>query len=373
MDTKRMIDNFIKLIKINSPSSMEKEVSEYIKNELIKRDFKVHEDEGFKNYGGNGPCLFAKLEGNKNKRPITFQAHMDVVGPNENVNPIISDKIVKTDGTTTLGADDKAGIAIIFEVIDSLFEEKIDYPDIFVVITTCEETGLLGAKNVQWDMIPKDLYPYKDMIVIDNAGRSGLIAYQAPSLVRIKIKFLGKKAHAGIEPEKGISAIYLASCAISNFKLGRISENTTANIGSINSNFPTNVVADTCEIELETRSHSDEVLTDLVESYRKSCDKAVSEIGGSFIFDSEIEFPRLNAKDDLKFAKEFEKEYKKLGIETKLQVIGGGSDANIFSGLGFNSIIVSCGMYDVHTTDEYLVIEDMENTAKASISYIKGL
>ena len=370
MNRERMILSFKKLVSIHSPSGKERKVTDYLIEEFKKRNMEVFEEDGFKNYDGDSGVLFAKLKGNKDGKAITLQAHSDVVGPNEGVVIIEEDNLIKTDGKTTLGGDDKGGVAIILEVLDSLIEGEKRYPDIFVMITVGEETGLIGVKNINWDILPKHLIPAEDTIVIDNAGRSGLIAYQAPGLYKIYITFKGRKAHGGIEPEKGINSIVMASKAISKFKTGRVDEFTTSNIGMIKSDFPTNVVADTCEVVMEARGHDEKHLLALIDSYEEACKFAVEEMGGEYTFIKENEFPQLLSKDKCFMALKMKEEYEKLGIDSSLQIIGGGSDANILSGRGYNSIIVGCGMYKVHTTDEYLNVDDMVTTTKAVLNFI---
>lgn len=373
MNRRRLIDNFKKVVSIHSPSGDEREVTDYLTGELRKRGLEVFEEDGYKNYGGNSGVLFAKLKGNKEGKGITLQAHSDVVQPNFGVVTIEEGNIIKTDGTTTLGGDDKGGIAIILEVLDTLIEERSSHPDIFVMITVGEEAGLNGAKNINWDIIPKDIYPAEDTIVIDNAGRAGLIAYQAPGLYTIEITFKGKKAHGGIEPEKGVNAIVMASSALSMFKTGRVDRFTTSNISKISADFPHNVVPDLCKVNLEARGHDEKHLLELINSYEEACKDVCEKMGGEYIFEKEQEFPQLLSKDNCVMAKRMKKEYEKLGVESELQIIGGGSDANVLSGKGFNSVIVGCGMFKVHTTDEYLNVDDAMITTEAVLNYILGL
>lgn len=370
MQKERMVENLIEMIKIYSPSKKEGEFAKYLVKELEKLGAKLYLDEGFKKYNGNSPTIIAKIKGNLEGEGVTLAAHLDVVEPCENITPILENGILKTDGTTTLGGDDKAGIASIIETIKVLKEKNIPHKDIFIVLTPCEEQGMLGAKNISWNLIPKDMIPAKNMIVVDNAGRAGLIAHTAPSKYDVVIKFKGKKAHAGIEPEKGINAINLAALAISKMKMGRIDELTTSNIGVINSNFPTNVVADECIVKAEVRSHSEEKILEVIEEYKDCCDEAVNIMQGEYEICYECDYPTLKPKDNLKFAKEFSEIYEELGVKSELKVIGGGSDSNIFAKNGYNSIIIGVGMYDVHTVNETLELEELYKTTKALINYI---
>lgn len=371
MNRKRMVENFIEMIKIHSPSKKEGEFAKYMIGLLKDLGALIYLDEGHMKYGGNSPSIVAKFPGDIRGEGVTLAAHMDVIEPNKGVNPVIEGNIIKTDGTTTLGGDDKAGIASIVEALRVIKEEKISHKDIFVVLTPCEETGMLGAKHFDWSKVPYDMMPAKNMIVVDNAGAAGFIAHSAPSKYDIKLVFKGRNAHAGLEPEKGINAIIMASTALSAMKTGRIDELTTSNISKINSDFPSNVVPDVCIISGEVRSHSEEKILEIIESYKKISEETAEKFGGSCELSYYCDYPVLKPKDDLKFAKEFANIYEENGVKAELKVIGGGSDSNIFAREGFNSIIIGVGMNQVHTVDEYLEISELEKTTEALISYIK--
>lgn len=370
MKKERVIKSFIDMVKIYSPSLNEKEYSEYLVKQLERLGLEVYLDLGFKKYGGNAPTIFAKLKGNVSGEGVTLAAHMDVVEPCANINPIVDGDFIKTDETTTLGGDDKAGIAAILEVLENLIESEAKHEDVFVLLTPCEENGMLGAKNIDWNLVPAHMVPAKNMIVIDNSGRAGLIAHTAPSKYDFKITFKGRKAHAGIEPEKGINAITLAGVAISNMNIGRIDTLTTSNLGTIHSEFPSNVVADLCVVTGEVRGHSLESIFETLNSYEKACENSVEKLGGEFVFEKVCVFPTLKPTDDLVFAKEFAKVYENMGIATELQVIGGGSDSNIFAEKGYNSIIIGVGMEGVHTVNEKLDTRELFKTIEALKSYI---
>lgn len=370
MQKERMVENFLEMIKIYSPSKKEGNFAKYLVEELKNIGAEIYLDEGYKKYDGNSPTIIAKIKGNIEGEGVTLAAHLDVVEPCENINPIIENGVIKTDGTTTLGGDDKAGIASIVETIKVLKEKNLSHEDIFIVLTPCEEMGMLGAKNITWDLIPQNMIPAKNMIVVDNAGKAGIIAHTAPSKYDVIITFKGRKAHAGIEPEKGINAINLAALAISKMKMGRIDELTTSNIGVITSNFPTNIVADECLVKAEVRSHSEEKILEIIEEYRICCEEAINIIKGEYELKYECDYPILKSKDGLKFANEFAKVYEELGVKVELKVIGGGSDSNIFAKNGYNSIIIGVGMYDVHTVNETLELEELYKTTQALIKYI---
>ncbi len=371
MNKNRLKENFIEMVKIYSPSKNEGNYANYLVNLLKEMGGKIYLDNGHEKYDGNSPTIFVKFPGSIQGEGVTFSAHMDVIEPNENLKIIEEGSIIRTDGTTTLGADDKGGVAAVIEAIRSIKEENKPHRDIFAIFTPAEEIGMLGAKNIDWDKLPKDMYPAKNMIVLDNSGTAGTVAHSAPSRYFLKATFKGKKSHAGIEPEKGVNAILMAAESLSNMNMGRIDELTTSNFSSIKSDFPTNVVPDSCEFTGEIRSHSEEKILEIIKQYENCIKKATEKFGGSYKLEYVCEFPVLKPLDDLKFAKEFAKVYEDMGIESKLIVIGGGSDSNIFAQKGFNSIILAVGMNNVHTVEEYMTLEDLYTTTEALVKYIE--
>lgn len=371
MNKERLIENFIEMVKIHSPSKKEGKYAEYLIKLIEDMNGEIYLDKGYEKYGGDSPTIIAKFPGEIEGEGITLSGHLDVIEPNLNVEPIIEENIIRTDGSTTLGGDDKAGIASIIEVLRTVKEKEIRHNDIYLVLTPGEEIGMVGAKSIDWDNVPENIMPAKNMIVVDNAGRAGLIAHSAPSKYDIEINFKGVNAHAGIEPEKGINSILMSSYALSNMVVGRIDKLTTSNISIINSDFPSNVVPDTCKVTGEIRSHSEERILEIIKEYKTACDKSVEKLGGEYEFNYKCDYPVLKPKDDLKFANEFKEIYEELNIPSELQVIGGGSDGNIFAEAGFNSIIIGVGMNKVHTVEEYLEIDELYNTTEAILRYIE--
>lgn len=359
---------FKELVSIYSPSKNEKDVAEYIINYLKDMGLPVYLDNSYDAYGGNTPVIFTKLEGALDSS-YTLSAHMDVVEPNKGVVIIEDDGKIKTDGTTTLGGDDKAGVAIILYTLKFLKESNLKFPTVYAIFTPAEEIGMLGAKYINWQEVYKNINPSKDMIVLDNGGPSKFVAHQAPTCNLFTLEVRGKKAHAGIEPEKGISSIQIISEIISKMNILRIDETTTANISKLHSEFPTNVVPDYAVAEGEVRAHSYEKIEEILDGYRKICEEICDKYGAGYNFKTNNVYPMLTSKDELNLANRFIKAYKNIGIDAKLQVIGGGSDANFFSEEGFNSIIIGVGMEKVHTTEEYLVVGEMKNSLKVLLEF----
>lgn len=364
MNTERLYEILEDLLLTYSPSRKEIDVAKYVIEFFERVGARVYLDENQDTYGGNAPVIFAKLEGDLEGQ-VSFSAHMDVIEPNEGLKIIKEDRIWKTDGTTTLGGDDKSGLATILYLFEH-FKDKA-HKTMYAIITPGEEVGMLGAKSIGWDKLYENMNPSKNICILDSGGPKGTIGYAAPTSYNFSASITGRTAHAGMEPEKGINAIHLAAKALAKMEIGRIDEKTTSNVSVIKSDFASNVVPDYVEFSGEVRSHKDSRALEILEGY----EKAIKEVAGSnYTFEKSSDYPALKSTDDLAFAKEIGEAYKETGVEPSFVTMGGGTDGNIYAGQGFNSIVLTTGMAKVHTKEEYLDLDAFENTAQVLISYL---
>ena len=373
MNKERLLNTFLDLVKIYSPSRNEINVMKYITEKLEKLGVNYILHDHSAEYGGNTPVIIAKLEKNcddTNLKAISLSAHMDVVEPSKDLDVYVEDGLVKTRTETTLGGDDKGGVAIILETFESLVENNLPHNDVFAVITPSEEVGLLGAKSIKWEEIPDEFTPAKDMLVLDNGGGADLVAVEGPCMYKINVHYEGASAHAGIEPEKGRSAILAMSNAIAKMRIGRLNDYTTSNIGSIISEFPTNVVPKDCKIRMEVRCLNEDEAKENVDNYVDIFEKTAEEFEVKCNIDIEYDYPPLKQIDNNVLLNKVLDAYNNVGVIAKPIKIGGGCDGNIYLKNGFNSVILGVGMYKIHTIEEYLVISDMEKTAEAVLEFI---
>ena len=373
MNKERLLNTFLDLVKIYSPSRNEINVMKYITEKLEKLGVKYILHDHSAEYGGNTPVIIAKLERNcddTNLKAISLSAHMDVVEPSKDLDVFVEDGLVKTRTETTLGGDDKGGVAIILETFETLVENNLPHNDVFAIITPSEEVGLLGAKSIKWEEIPNEFTPDKDMLVLDNGGGADLVAVEGPCMYKINVHYEGASAHAGIEPEKGRSAILAMSNAIAKMKIGRLNDYTTSNIGSIISEFPTNVVPKDCKIRMEVRCLNEDEAKENVDNYVDIFEKTAKEFEVKCNIDIEYDYPPLKQIDGNVLLNRVLDAYNKVGVIAKPIKIGGGCDGNIYLKNGFNSVILGVGMYKIHTIEEYLVISDIEKTAEAVLEFI---
>jgi hypothetical protein len=371
IDRKELVDLFKTMVNIYSPPKHEKAMGEFVIKFMRELGAEIYCDRANEKFGGDCPNIFCKIPGTIEGEGVTISVHMDVVEPNKGVKIVEEGDIIKSDGTTTLGGDDKGGIAVLLYSLKYLLKKGYDHEPIWVIFTPGEEIGLLGSRNVDWPEVYKHIQPSKKVIVLDIGGPSKYVAYKAPTSTNYRLIAHGKASHGGTAPEKGINAILILAETILQYKTARIDEETTGNISIFKAEGPTNVVQDYAEAYGEMRSHSEEKIKKYLDEYEEIGKKTAAKYGGSFEMIREWQYPKLDSPDNCAFAKEFIGVYKKLGIDAELLVMGGCFDANFFAREGFNSIMISVGMNTTHTLDEYIDVRDMMTACQALLAYWK--
>jgi tripeptide aminopeptidase len=368
MNKDRIISQFLDYIRIESPSYKEGNFAKVLKEDLEKIGFEVRVDDSGIEPGSDTGNLIGYLKGNKDVEPIMFCAHMDTVTPCENIEPIIEDGIIKSQGNTILSADDKAGIVSILEGMRYIKENNTPHGDIEVVFTICEEVGLYGSKYLDYSKIKS-----KMLFVLDASGEIGGVNIQGPAQAQIHAKFHGKAAHAGLSPEKGISAIQVAARAIDNMSLLRIDEETTANVGTIKGGLATNIVADYVEVEFESRSLNEEKLNKQVKHMVYTLSKAAKDFDAKVDIVVENSYPTFKLDENEPILKIIEKAMNKVNIPYMPKPTGGGSDTNIFNGKGLKAATLGIGMFNAHSVDEYIAVNDIIKTAELVVAIIENM
>jgi len=358
---KRLIDTFFRLVRIKSPSGDEREIVEHVREILSGLGLEVEVDDSGKKYGSNSGNLTALLKGDDpDIMPIFMGAHLDTVTLNGEVIPYMYDGIIRNKNSKCiLGGDDKVAVAAIIEVLRYIIENNIKTGDIYIIFTISEEIGVVGAKYVDLDKVGAE-YGF----VFDSHGDIGTIYNQAPYQNSIDAEFIGKAAHAGIEPEKGINSIKAAAIAISNIRFGCLDHETTANIGKINGGVARNIVPENTKIMLEARSLKESKLEKVTEKMIGSLKGASDDTGCKLKYKLIREYDGFNIGPEeipLKIALNAIKE---IGIDPVVESSGGGSDINVFNSKGKRAVNLSSGMEDVHTNSEYVKADQLEKLAQ---------
>jgi tripeptide aminopeptidase len=358
VNSERIINEFLELVQVDSVSGKERAIADLLKKKLTAIGLEVFEDDAGREVGSDTGNIIAKLPGRGGGRTLLLSAHMDTVEPGCGVKPQIEGDVIKSSGDTVLGADDKAGIAAILEVLRLVKEQNLQHGDLEVVFTIWEEGGLWGSKNLDYSKLSAT-----SGFVLDNHGPPGTIVNRAPWQDHIGATIKGKSAHAGINPEQGISAILVASQAIAGMRLGRIDEETTSNIGVIAGGQATNIVPDSVTIEGEARSLSLDKLQAQTAHIEEAINIAAAKYGAKARVTIDRQYDGYNLHRDTYPVQLALLAAKNLGLTANLTPTGGGSDANIFNSKGIATAVLGIGMNKVHTTEEYINIKDLIGNA----------
>ena len=363
VNRERLAANFTELCEIDSPSRQERRMLERLRalfSELGAAE--IIEDDSAPQTGSDCGNLIVRFNGSLDLAPIFFSCHMDTVQPAVGVKVKRIGDLFTSAGETILGSDDKSGLAACVEALRLVREGNIPVRPLELVITTCEEIGLIGAKALDPALVRA-----REGYALDSTGFAKVVTH-APALNRITITIQGVAAHAGLHPEWGVNALVLAGQALAKVPTGRIDEETTANFGTIQGGAASNIVPEKVVIEAEVRSHSMEKLaqvTEEIEGIFKAAVAQWSDPTGSAKGTPGVEIEvrqdftamQLNQEDPV--LRRIAAAARSIGMELTYEKAGGGSDANIFNGHGLATAIVATGMTNVHSTNEQVELQDM--------------
>lgn len=364
INKERLLASFLDYVRIDSESCHEGVIARRLARELEELGFEVSVDDTMAQTGSEVGNVLGTLPGTTQGEPILLCAHMDTVVPGNGVKPVVKDGVVYSSGDTVLGADDKSGIAAIMEAVRCMLEQGLPHPTIQVLFTVCEEIGLYGSCYLDYSKLVA-----KRAMVMDS-GTPGGIMVCGPGQYVIRANVIGRKAHAGAVPERGISAIQVLCEAISNMKQLRIDPETTANVGTIHAQYPHNVVAERAMMEAECRSRNGDKLEAQVK-HMEDCLKLACEKYGA-----QLELERIRSYDPYAhdendpFILEVSEAMRSVGITPKLGKSGGGSDVNNMVQHGITALMVGTGMQMAHTTEESIPVDDLNGTAEMLLALI---
>ncbi len=348
MNTQRLISTFLELVKIPSESPDDKEFISYVEKFLRLEGAKTKKDA----YGNLVVKFPAK--NSSSKTPVAFCCHADTVKPGRDIKPIVDKEkgVIRSDGTTILGADDKAGIAEVIEMIRAA--EK--HPPLEIIITRCEEIGSIGAKNLDFSLIDS-----KSVYVLDMDAPNEVVIGEATH-IHMDVTYTGRAAHSGVEPEKGISSVQAAVRAVYNMKLGRIDESTTANVGVFQGGEARNSIPETTKLMAECRSLDHNKAIKLSEEMKAIFTKASDETGTKINIETDMVSKGYKIDAGSEIVKRYIKSMNQNNIDPDIKVIVAGTDASLFNEQGITAVVVGIGCREIHSKDEYAVISEMETT-----------
>lgn len=351
----RVLDTFLQLVSIDSETKEEAVICEHLKSVFTELGCDVYEDDASTKTAHSGNNLIVTLAATKQEvDPIYFTAHMDTVTPGKDIKTSIEDGYIVTDGTTILGADDKTGLTAMIELVRVLKERTIPHGQIQFVITVGEESGLVGAKVLDLSKIDA-----KFGFALDSDGPVGDIIVAAPTQAKVNAKIYGKTAHAGVAPEKGVSAIQIAAKAIAKMKLGRIDEETTANIGRFEGGRATNIVCDYVEVLAEARSLIHDKMEAQAEAMKQAYIETAEAHGGRAEVEIDIMYPGFKFEEGDEVVEVAKSAATAIGRPIRILHSGGGSDANVIAGGGIPTVNLAVGYEEIHTTNERMPLIEL--------------
>ena len=344
----RLVNTFCNIVSIDSPSGEEVQMAKELTTRLKSLKLQVNQDA----YGN----LIAN-DGRDN--PIMLSAHMDTVEPGRGIKPKIDGDRIVSGGTTILGGDAKAGVSVILEALESIREDDASHLPLEVVLTREEELALRGAKNLDMSMIRS-----KEAIVFDGEGPVSRITSASPTYIGFDIEITGRAAHAGVEPEKGISAIRIASELVNQLPNGRLDQETTFNVGTFESGSTRNTVPETAIIRGEFRSINIENIYSLKSQLKEIISNIRSQFPEAKVHDNiTTEFHSYTLPNDDPSTHRVKKALESLGLTPLMKPSGGGTDGNVFRLNGINSTVVGMADNNMHSIREFVTIPDLVDAA----------
>lgn len=360
-DSSSLLTTFLELVAIDSLSFEEKALAAYVQRRLASLGVAVREDGSSAATGSNTGNLICSLPGDLSRPRILLVAHMDTVEPGRGIKARVDGDVITSEGDTVLGADDKAGVAVSIELVQRILQEGIAHGPIDLVYTVAEEKGLLGARNLDWSSVPRPDFAY----VLDAEGLPGEVVIGAPYYESVRAVFFGKAAHSGVEPEAGANALKAAADAVSRVRVGRIDDETTANIGTIHGGRDRNIVPDRVEITGEVRSLDEGKLKAELESM-------IADLGSVRTDTIRVEVETKREFEGFKFSKDHPAAalvadgLMASRLTPHFRFAGGGSDANILNANGMGALTLSVGYTKAHGSEERVHLSDMDK----SVTYL---
>ncbi len=364
LNKERILHTFLSLASIDNPSLNERAMADEVQKHLIELGTAFLEDDSYTKTGGTAGNIYALYPGEKDLPPILFSAHLDSVDPAEGKRPFVHpDGRITSDGTTVLGADDVAGITAILEALRYINTNHLPHRHIELVFTYAEELYDVGSEHLNYRRLKS-----KDVYVLDSTGEIGTFIHKSPTIISFEFEICGLSAHAGFHPEDGVHAIKIAAEAIAAAKLGKVDESVTVNIGEISGGRGINVIPDHCIIRGEIRSYVHERGLEELENITRLFQTAATKYGGT-IKSSQREGCHAYEIDlDAPVIKRFENVCEKLSLPFLPVKSFGGSDNNNFVKHGKSGIVLSCGMENPHSLQEFITADRLVALTKSIIA-----
>lgn len=356
----RLLATFTDLLGIDAPSRQEAPVARYVLDYLARVGAEAREDDAAHAVEGDCGNVVGLMRGPlPNVPPLLFNAHLDTITSTAGLKIMPDGPLIRSDGTTILGADDRAGVAILLEVLTSLKEDNAQVGDLELAFTVCEEIGLLGTRHLDFSRLKA-----KVAAVLDGGDDLAKVTHAAPTHKRLFVTVRGKEAHAAVHPESGVNAIVLASRAMAKMLLGRVDTETTANVGVIHGGEATNIIPGEVRVECEARSRDEEKLDRQLEHMRSLFVEEATLVGGQAEVEEVLLYRGYRLAEDDPAIRLARAALQRMGNTLVMEPGFGGTDANRFYAAGISAVVLGTGAENPHSKEEYVNTDVMVDAAR---------
>lgn len=363
-----LLDLFLEICAMPSPSGQERAVADRVGAYLTELGLEWDEDDAAARLDGNAGNIYCRLPGtNGGGSPIFLCAHIDTVPPEAPIEPVVEDGVVRSAARTILGSDNKAAVVVMLEATRQILAENRPHAGVELVFTPQEEVGLQGAGAFDHTRLVA-----RTGFVYDQGAPIGEIVLGSPHGRLLDFRFHGRAAHAGMTPEEGRSAIAAASRAIADFRLGRIDEETSANVGLISGGTARNVVPEWCSFQAEVRSHDERKVTELVREMLETAGFAASLAECEVESEVRPSFPGYRFRESDPPVQLAATALRRAGFEPSYALSGGGADANVFNARGLTCVNLANGMAEIHTPDEHIAVADLDAMVEVTLALVNA-
>ena len=360
-----VVSLFTELASVPSPPGDERAVADQVAAYMRDLGLEVSEDDAGSRIGSNAGNLYARVEATDGGTPLFLCAHLDTVPPEAGIDPVLEDGVIRNAAGTILGADNKSAVAVMLEATRRILSENRPHGGLELLFTPMEETGLHGAAAFDEERLHARIgYVY------DQAAPIGEVILGAPYAHSMEVKIHGRAAHSGMYPEEGRSAIAAAAKAIADFKLGRVDEESSANVGLISGGTAGNIVPEWCSFLAEARSHDPQKLADLVREMLEAATFAAS------LEDCQVETEVHKSYNGYRFKRDDDavriasSALERSGFKPSYTLSGGAADANVFNERGLACVNLANGMAEIHTPDEHIAVADLERMVDVTLALV---
>jgi tripeptide aminopeptidase len=327
--------------------------------------------------------LIATLPGTKKgAKPIVFMTHMDTVPLCAGAKPKLDGRRIVNTANTALGGDNRTGCAVLVTMVTELLRQKLPHPPMTLLFTVREESGLFGAKHLN----PADLGDVGMAFNVDSRTASDLVI-GAIGADRWEVDIHGQASHAGVAPEKGISATMVLALAMAEVhaegwfgKVVKDSKHGTSNVGVVSSGEgktagdATNVVTDYVHVKGESRSHDARFVRRISAAYKSAFESAAKKVrdhegkSAKIKFTSRLDYLPFRMKESDPVVKVAAAAVKSLGLTPNFKITNGGLDANWMVKHGIPTVTFGAGQNEIHTVKEFVDLTEFEHGCRLALA-----